>query len=268
MKIRALFDMISGELLAVRALFFSSRPKTESLAYVITSVLSLLIKRDKIRYLGRPFYYKDRNTPLLLQWYPQEIENLLAATGEIGSCLDIGANVGQFACTLEKYLPNVQVISIEPQREAATLLRSNSNGRVIESCIGKGKHKSLYVTEGKSDRSSTILGVNTSANRRIKVKSIQLTKRACRKLGIEDNYDLVKVDVEGAEIEVIECLREIEWNYLQVEIEEEHIQDLQRLISFYWKGSTLIYKKRVHGMSPSFNYLFARQTLPKPIKKR
>src|SRR3989344_4378011 len=116
---------IINELLGMKAIIASSRPKIESLMYVVKSLPRVLMRTGNINYLGGSFYYTDRNAPFLLQWYPEEIEAIVKKTGKINTCLDIGANIGQFAYTLKKYMPNMEIVAVEPQKEAIESLIKN-----------------------------------------------------------------------------------------------------------------------------------------------
>ncbi len=250
---------IINEFGGMKSIIGSSRPKTESIMYLVRAIPFFIFQQDKIKFLGEDFYYTDKNTPLLLQWYPKEIEAIIARAGRISTCLDIGANIGQFAYTLKKYFPEIEVVSIEPQKEAIKVMEKNMQCKVIEACVGNGKYKTLYVEEGKNDRSSPVAGVNRGANKEIKVDAIELTKNTCKKLGIKTEYDLIKVDVEGGEKEVLECIKELEWKFLQVESTKEQIKDIEKLIKKQWGNSQLIYKNNVTSDSGVINYLFKRK---------
>ncbi|MBM3230556.1 FkbM family methyltransferase [Candidatus Pacearchaeota archaeon] len=250
---------IINEFGGIKSIFGSSRPKSESIMYIMRAIHLFIFQQDKIKFLGGDFYYSDKNTPLLLQWYPKEIEAIITRAGKINTCLDIGANIGQFAYTLKKYNPDVEVISIEPQKEAIKIMGKNVLCKIIEACVGKGKQKTMYIEEGKNDRSSSVAGVNRRANKEIKVNAIKLTKSKCKKLGIKTEYDLIKVDVEGGEKEVLECIKELEWKFLQLESTEEQIKDIERLIKNQWNNSQLIYKNNVTFNSSVINYIFKRK---------
>lgn len=253
--IRGVINEFSG----MRTLLSSSRPKGESLSFILAAICRFFFPKKSISYLGDKFYYLDKNTPLLLQWYPQEIESILKRTGRIRSCLDIGANVGQFAYTLKKYLPEIKIVSIEPQEGAIPILHKNvAQNTVISACVGKGDYKTLYVEEGKTDRSSPIVGANRGANKALRVKAIELTKRVCQKLKIDFYYDLIKIDVEGGEKEVLQCIKDLEWKFLQVETTEKELAAVEKIISAQWPGASKIYGAHVTPHSGPLNFLFRR----------
>jgi FkbM family methyltransferase len=117
-----------------------------------------------------------------------------------GTVVDVGANIGVFTVVAaRKLVPRGQVIAIEPNPEAAAVLRQNlenngiENVRVIEAAAStQDGQAQLYM-------GSTSLGASTCSNgngyRSLYVRTVDLSKI----INATHTVDLLKLDIEGAE---------------------------------------------------------------------
>ena len=205
----------------------SLRTRLSYLFGVAVAVLrERLTKKKVVRYLGRPFYYDSPITPFLLLQYPEEIQKRIAnnIAEPIRAVLDIGGNIGQFSSTFLALNPDLERIDIfEPNPSIFDLLEKNMGGSVDKAqCfnlgIGPDGPAEFYFTRGYSGVGSVI-----SENARYRATSslttfeVQLVSDIRSATGTNE-YDLVKVDVEGFEYEVIESIQGLSFRYLYIEI--------------------------------------------------
>lgn len=155
-------------------------------------------------------------------WYgfPAEdlpaLEALLSAVPEDGVVLDIGANIGAFSLPLAARAKRGTVHSFEPTSSATTRLQRNIelNGLhnvVVNQCAASSGSDamSLWVPEAhwkgrlyNSGRTSAYVGEASPGWRREEVAAIRLDDYVARQR--LQRVDAIKIDVEGAELDVLE----------------------------------------------------------------
>lgn len=182
-------------------------------------------------WFGRRLAFDSPWTPLLMLGYPREVAAILAAAPELGSrprVLDVGANIGQFAATLLAMRPEARVWSLEPNPHVLPLLERNAAGdarwRVLPfGCAAADEDADLWFVPGRSSQGSVFaanatLGLLSGHAERTTVPLRRLSAALRAEHDLPDRFDLVKVDVEGAERGVVEGLAEVGWRYLMVEV--------------------------------------------------
>lgn len=126
--------------------------------------------------------------------------------------LDIGANVGYVSCSLLHKFPAAKVVSVEPQNDVFDLLRSNVGAlggtRAIALNVAVGEHNGvarMRRVEGNSgacrvvDSSSKEPGSESTEARLVTADEV------IRMAAIE-RIELIKIDVEGYELQVLRSL--------------------------------------------------------------
>jgi FkbM family methyltransferase len=202
----------------------------ERLRYLPRKYAAMVRNRRVVTFLGRPFGYDNRFTPALLQGYPAEIARLdrLVGLAQARTVIDVGANVGQFGFALKSRAPHLDVYSFEPNPGAFALLAVNAarfeRWRVFPFGLARAAGvRDFFVVDGKSAQGS-IFAENATMNlpaarsRTIAVRMEEPTVGLLDAHGIPRDVDLVKIDVEGAELEVVESLRHVRWRYLFLEL--------------------------------------------------
>lgn len=131
-----------------------------------------------------------------------------------GVCIDLGANVGEFTKLMA--IHGAQVYAFEPDPWAAEQLRANTahlpNVEVIEAAAGtKESTITLYRAADfadnpgrKSKSSSMVAGkrnVDPNAACEVRLADFPAFLR-----GLERDVDVIKMDIEGAEVELLEAL--------------------------------------------------------------
>jgi FkbM family methyltransferase len=149
--------------------------------------------------------------------YGLNCENLFSFLKEGSVCIDCGANVG---IVVEKFLScGAEVYAFEPHPAAFQTLKSKFDGNqkvhlfpfAVSDCDGKGR---LYYYK-EADSQETLTGLYSVCaslmpnKTNINVKNfVEIEKRRLSTfiLDLNKNVDIMKMDIEGAEAEVIRDL--------------------------------------------------------------
>ncbi|GAA2049589.1 FkbM family methyltransferase [Catenulispora yoronensis] len=185
--------------------------------------------RKRIQYLGRRFEFDNPATPLNLQVYPYEVScqilQHVASPRSVATVLDLGGNLGQFSATLKHLLPQAEVDVFEPNPHVLPFLQRNTADfegvRIFPYALaprtdsGEDNGASLFFEPNRSCTGSLIAENVGHLVELVEVPiatvpdPVALTGRSA--------YDLVKIDVEGFELDVVSCLRGISMRYLFLE---------------------------------------------------
>ena len=140
--------------------------------------------------------------------------------------LDLGANQGFFALYLSERAPGIRVHCFEPSGETrAQLLRnieSNGLGRTVSVypfAVSDRQTEAAFHVTGKSEHGSLFLSEFSGPDVQ-NVECVPLS-RAVELTGA-DRVDLLKVDVEGAEIEILEGAGPEVWPRIDRVVVEYH----------------------------------------------
>ena len=174
--------------------------------------------------------------------------------------LDVGAHIGLSTLYFKMLYPKSKIIAIEPHPKSIKILRQNielnrlENVEVVEAAVGaESGERSLFVDvdEEWMSSSSFIEGSwdNTQENKEIKVDVVALREY------ITSKVDLIKIDVEGAEEEVILSLGNklnkvgkilFEYHPKKKETPEKIIEELEKYgfrVTFYRRGVEVDWRK-------------------------
>jgi len=213
--------------------------------YAYLKWVSVIKNKRSISFLGRKYYYEDRLQPFTLFNYINEIIALNKIFGfRGGRVLDIGANIGNFGYTLMILYPNSSVWSFEPNPVPFNYLKSNSNffkdWRIFNFGISNStSNNDFYYMSGKSGQGSIyeenasldILKSNDIIKSSVLLRplSSQFLQKECG----GESFDLVKIDVEGAELLAIDGLKDVQWKFMYVELSNNRSgsTSLEKLIS-------------------------------------
>jgi len=210
----------------LQAPYTSRLHKAKFYSDIVVSYSRLLSQRRKsITYLGKKFEYDNTATPLNLQSYPFEVGQWILGNMDKkpSTVLDIGANIGQFGCTIASILPGTKVDSFEPNPDVFDMLKTNAvyypNLRAYNFGLSPASVDQMYYEPTRSAVGS-MFEENAGTIGKLKKVSISTVDDPSKKTK-RKKYDLIKIDVEGYEYSVLDCLKNISTKYLYIELSGE-----------------------------------------------
>ncbi len=156
--------------------------------------------------------------PLILlrngEWQPEVWESLSLALPKGAVFLDVGAHIGTFTLkAARKVGPDGKVLAFEPNPETATLLRDNLAANHLENvvveaiaCTDKDQQLTLYAAPINNTGASSLSETNAEYGDSTALKPFQVRGRPIDDVVKELNLsrvDAIKIDVEGAELQVL-----------------------------------------------------------------
>jgi len=168
--------------------------------------------------------------------------------------VDVGASIGIFTLYVAKLVENGIVVSIEPEAESFLSLvqnvRVNNFQNVIPINVGLWSSKASLPFYKSSDFvGSSVFGYGNS-----KSIELQVLDDVLDELKLE-NVDVVKIDAEGAELEILLGSQRHIYNIKNFEISAYHSQDnLKDLVGLLKDYGFLTFVRRHCFLIP---YIFA-----------
>jgi FkbM family methyltransferase len=191
--------------------------------------------------------------------------------GKVSVVFDVGANIGQSAEQFRLSYPNARILCFEPVSTTfQELNRRAANWRQVETYqLAFGSMSGPKAIHINSDPLSTVNSFVSAFDGGLGGKEtvqVQTLDAFCRNNNIED-IDLIKIDVEGYEIEVLRgaerMLSEgrVKALYLETSLQHDkhcHFVPLTQLDEYLSRFGYLIFSIYDQGMdqSRSVNYLF------------
>jgi FkbM family methyltransferase len=200
--------------------------------------LLLVPVRGYVVFLGKHFVSDNKLALPLMPEYVTLVHGVTKAMNlqSDPNILDIGANAGQFGFTWLS-LNGGSCISFEPNPYCWSFWEANkislglkgNHWKLVRSGVGeKLSNVELSFVPGKSAQGSIstanathgLLGVQTAVSSQVQIEPI--TKLMVDNLGRNgSHFDLIKVDVEGAEVSAIKGLKEVSFDFILVEVVED-----------------------------------------------
>lgn len=175
----------------------------------------------------------------------------------IKTVIDIGAGLGDLTIMAAKQFPKANVLAFEPNPEQFKLLKKNiklNNIKNVKSYqIAVGTKKSYLLHLFSFNIHSSTVKTNKS-KKTIKVKGIKLDKF------INGKVDLLKIDCEGAEIDILKSISDNKMGLIKRIVIEYHNNIIQNedkkilTILNKWKYKITIKK---NTLIPGTGYIFA-----------
>jgi len=141
--------------------------------------------------------------------------------------VDIGANIGQFCRAAKLLYPKAQIYSFEPDPDIYTILQRNTNRlpdvHTFNLGLGEREQKQPFYVDERSSLTSSFKKPAAQNNKlHIKYLDIQTLDQL---LQSNEHIDLLKIDVEGYEMNVIRgAVKTLEkTNYLLMELSLDRV---------------------------------------------
>ena len=156
---------------------------------------------------------------------------------EGGVFLDVGANIGRYTITLAKKVgPGGRVIAFEPCSNSYSALRKNIDlnnlGNVITLPLALWNEEGYHHMYVKANAGSNSLVEDNGAIGKEKVRTITLD--GLLKELIFTRIDLIKIDVEGAEREVLEGMKKTLQHFkpsLIIEVRDDNVSWVENFLN-------------------------------------
>lgn len=209
--------------------------------YYLKSLLNRFILKAKpsnrrlnISYAGEPLYFRDN-------WFdPRSVYTVFSNdytsldkgifTG-LGTFIDVGANAGLISRCVRHASPNCRIICFEPLQENAELCRLNNPHAVVEACgVGSSNGMKELLVDGSAFMASSIGFDYSQSKRAVPTTTLDSYLKKPRAI------DLLKIDVEGMEVEVLAGAKRALPEVRRV-IAEVHSNALMKGVSTAMKGS-------------------------------
>ena len=156
--------------------------------------------------------------PLILlrntEWQPEVWDSLSVALPKGAVFLDVGAHIGTFTLKAAREVgPGGKVVAFEPNPETAALLRDNLSANHLDNvtveaiaCTDKEQQLTLFAAPVNNTGASSLSHVNAEYGDSAALKPFQVRGRPIDDVVKELNLtrvDAIKIDVEGAELQVL-----------------------------------------------------------------
>lgn len=182
------------------------------------------------------------------------LKNFLGRNDEI--IVDVGANEGFYTFAMKENNPNLKIISIEPIPSTYRILKKNVEENKIKDVILV--NKAITRKKGKV-LFETVPGITVISSHNIQIqKRPWLSSKRIRKVCVESirlvdlckdfkikKIDILKIDVEGNELDVLKSAKEMLKNIKKIVI-EWHTEALKRKCIDYLekRNFSLIYEEK------------------------
>jgi FkbM family methyltransferase len=209
--------------------------RVDSLRQIKTRIDRLILPNEKtwIDYRGYELLVDPTDYLGAQLWtygkYEPEVEGIIGTHLEEGNvAFDIGANIGQFTiCMRDAVGKTGAIYSFEPLSKNRNLLNCTlnrngiSNVKVINKAVGEAHDMmELFVDESNTGRST--LHPNEEYDKKLQIDIIPLSDYTKS----FDSIQFIKVDVEGAELDVIKGLedeiRKVEYIFVEIHQHTEY----------------------------------------------
>ncbi len=197
-------------------------------------------KQVSVNIANKPLYFRDnwfdpRSIPFVFENDYTELDSHIF--DDCKTFIDVGANMGLISRSVRLHSPDCKIFCFEPLEENAALCRLNNPDVVVETCaVGDKDGSTELLVDSCGFMASSIKFGYAQQPRKVPLITLDGYFKSMPDLKI----DLIKIDVEGMELNVLEGAKETIKRSKRV-IAELHSDEL--LVAFGEKMEALGFKR-------------------------
>jgi FkbM family methyltransferase len=198
------------------------------------------LKSVQVKGYDQPFYYRQATTDLALLRMIVGRQSVYKTPDPLKLIVDAGANVGYVSVFYAKHFPGAEVYAIEMETSNYEMLLKNCSGypdiKPIKAALWN--HSNGISFSSKSDTDSYSVVDNKTPDQ----KAASVTLLDILMSAKKDVIDLLKLDIEGAEVEIFDWMREtnLQPRVLMVELHERFRPGCTKALENYLKGRKFV----------------------------